>query len=140
MVPKILSEYQKQQRCIVCQDITESLEAEPDLLNSVITRDETWLFKYNPEIKRQSCEWKSYESSRPVKARKLKIKVMLIVFFVIQGTVHFEFLPQDQTVNQTAFKKILQCLIRSVCVTRGRAFGKPMHGRSITTSLLLTQL
>ena len=54
--------------------------------------------------------------NKPVKARKskLKIKVMLIVFFNIQGIVHFEFLPQGQTVNQTVCKKILQLLVRSV--------------------------
>ena len=57
MVPKILSEYQRQRRFTVCQDITECLEAEPDLLNSVITGDETWVFEYDPEAKRQSREW-----------------------------------------------------------------------------------
>ena len=112
MVPKILSEYQKQQRFTVCQDITKHLEAESDLLNSVITGDETWVFKYNPETKRQSGEWKRYGSPRPVKARKSKskVKVMLIV--------HFEFLPQSQTVNQTIYKEILQHLVRSVCDKR----------------------
>ena len=62
MVPKILSEYQRQRRFTVCQDITERLEAEPDLLNSVIAGDETWVFEYDPEAKRQSREWKSYGS------------------------------------------------------------------------------
>ena len=116
MVPKILSEYQRQRRFTVCQDITERLEAEPDLLNSVITGDKTWVFKYDPETKRQSREWKSYGSPRPMKARKSKskAKVMLIVFFDIQGIVHFEFLPQGQTVNQTVYKEILRRLIRSV--------------------------
>ena len=116
MVPKILSKYQRQQRFTVCQDITEHLEAEPDLLNSVITGYETWVFEYDPEMKRQSRKWKSYGSPRPKKARKSKskVKVMLIVFFDIQGIVHFEFLPQGQTVNQTIYKKILWHLIRSV--------------------------
>ena len=45
---------------------------------------------------------------------KSKVKVMLIVFFDIQGIVHFEFLPQGQTVNQTVYKEILRCLVRSV--------------------------
>ena len=116
MVPKILSEYQRQQRFTVCQDITERLEAEPDLLNSFITGDETWVFEYDPETKRQSREWKSYESPRPMKARKSKskVKVMPIVFFNIQDIVHFEFLPQSQTVNQTVYKEILWHLVRSV--------------------------
>ena len=116
MVPKILSEYQRQRRFTVCQDITERLEAEPDLLNSVITENETWVFEYDPETKRQSREWKSYGSLRPMKARKSKskVKVMLIVFFDIQGIVHFEFLPQGQTVNQTVYKEILRRLVKSV--------------------------
>ena len=45
-----------------------------------------------------------------MKARKLKskVKVMLIVFFDIQGIVHFEFLPQGQTVlrDSSASRKI----------------------------------
>ena len=67
-------------------------------------------------MKRQSREWKSYGSPRPVKARKSKskVKVMLIVFFNIQGIVHFEFLHQGQTANQTVYKEILQYLIKSV--------------------------
>ena len=45
---------------------------------------------------------------------KSKVKVMLITFFDIKGIVHFEFLPQGQTVNQYVFKEILRCLMRSV--------------------------
>ena len=116
MVPKIPSKYQKQKRFTVFQDITERLEAEPDLLNSVTTAGETWVFECDPKTKRQSREWKSYKSPRPVKARKSKskVKMMLIVFFDIQGIVHFEFLPQGQTVNQTVYKEILPRLVRSV--------------------------
>ena len=116
MVPKIFSEYQRQQKFTVCLDITKHLEAKPDLLNSVIAGDETWVFEYNPETKRQSREWKSYGSPRPMRARKSKskVKVMLIVFFDIQGIDHFKFLPQDQTVNQTVYKEIFWRLVRSV--------------------------
>ena len=140
MVPRILSEYQKQRKLTVCQDITERLEVEPDLLNFVINGDKNWVFEYDPETKRQSCEWKGYGSPRPVKARKSKskVKVMLIVFFDVQGIVHFEFLPQGQTVNQTVYKEILRRLVRSVREKR-RNLGKPTHGRSITITLLLTQ-
>ena len=74
----------------------------------------TWVFEYNPETKRQSREWKNYGSPRPMKARKSKVKVMFTVFFDIQGIVHFEFVPQGQTANQTIYKEILRCLVRSV--------------------------
>ena len=55
MVPKLLSEDQKQQRLAVCQDIIEHLEDDPDLLRRVNTGDESWIFEYDPETKRQSC-------------------------------------------------------------------------------------
>lgn len=116
MVPKLLSEEQKQQRVQVCRDILEQLEAEPGLLGRVITGDETWVFEYDPETKRQSMQWKSPTSPRPKKARmsKSKVKLMLIAFFDSKGIVHLEFIPQGQTVNQYVYKEVLQRLIRSV--------------------------
>ena len=82
MVPKLLSEDKKQQRVTICQAIIERLEDDPDLLGRVITGDESWIFEYDPENKRQSRQWKSPASPRPKKARmsKLKVKVMLITF------------------------------------------------------------
>ena len=44
MVPKLLSEDQKQQRVTDCQNIIERLEDDPDLLGRVITGDESWIF------------------------------------------------------------------------------------------------
>jgi len=54
------------------------------------------------------------------KARKLrsKIKVMLIVFFEARGVVHFQLLPQGQTVNQHVYKMILQHLLQAVRTRR----------------------
>uniref|UniRef100_A0A8C4Q8U9 Transposase n=1 Tax=Eptatretus burgeri TaxID=7764 RepID=A0A8C4Q8U9_EPTBU len=116
MILKLLSEDRKQQRLTVCQDITERLEDDPDLLGRVMTGDDSWIFKYDSETKWQSRQWKSLESPRPKKARmsKSKVKVMLIAFFDIKGVVHFRFLPQGQTVNQYVYKEILRCLMRSV--------------------------
>ena len=59
---------------------------------------------------REECE----EGRKKARKSKSKVKVMLIVFFDIQGIVHFEFLPQGQTVNQTFYKEILRRLVRSV--------------------------
>ena len=116
MVPKLLNDDQKERRVQVCEDIIERLETEPNLLAKVITGDESWVFEYDPEIKRQSCEWKSPGSPRPQKARqsRSKIKLLLIAFFDIRGIVHAEFLPQGQTVNQHVYKEILRRLFRSV--------------------------
>jgi len=61
-------------------------------MDNVISGDETWIFQYDPETKRQSAEWHTQKSPRPKKARmsKSKIKTMLIVFFDRRGIVQKE--------------------------------------------------
>ncbi len=89
---------------------------DPEMLKRVITGDESWIFQYDPETKRQSLQWKYPGSPRPKKAKmsKSQIKVLLIVFFDIRGIVHMEFLPQGTTINQHVYKEILQRLLRSI--------------------------
>ena len=69
MVPKLLDDDQKERHVVVCQDILEHLQTEPDLLQRVITGNESWIFEYDPETKRQSFQWKYPSSPRPKKAR-----------------------------------------------------------------------
>ena len=68
----------------------------------IITRDEIWVFQYDPETKKQSMQWKTAESPRPKKAwmSKSKIKVMLIPFLDHKSMVHHKFVPEGETVNQ----------------------------------------
>ena len=101
----------------ICQDILENFDSNPAFLKKVITGDETWVFEYDPETKRQSLHWKSSQSPRIKKVRqsKYKIKLILIAFFDVRGMVHYEFLLQGQNVNQHVYKEILQhllCLVR----------------------------
>ena len=46
-----------------------------DILCQVITGDETWVFQYDPETKRQSMEWKTTETPPPKKAPMSKLKI-----------------------------------------------------------------
>jgi len=62
MVPKELTEEQKQKRVTICQDL---LERQDDILGPVITDDETWVYQYDPETKRQNAQWENANSSRP---------------------------------------------------------------------------
>jgi len=68
MVPKLLSDEQKECRKELCLDLLQCIENELDLLNLIITCDETWVFTYDPETKRQSMQWKSTSSPRPKKS------------------------------------------------------------------------
>jgi len=38
------------------------LERQDDILGRVITSDETWVYQYDPEMKRQSAQWKTANS------------------------------------------------------------------------------
>ncbi|XP_066261786.1 protein GVQW3-like [Euwallacea similis] len=120
MVPKNLSKNQKDIRKERCLDFLESIENEPNFVERVITGDESWVFEYDPETKRQSMEWHRLTSPRPKKARmsKSKIKCMLICFFDIQGIVHKEFVPEGQTVNKHFYRKVLERLRQRVIRVR----------------------
>jgi len=50
MVPKELTEEQKQRSVTTCQDL---LERQDDILGRVITGDETRVYQYDPETKQQ---------------------------------------------------------------------------------------
>jgi hypothetical protein len=85
------------------------IEEDPDFLNGVVTCDETWLFQYDPETKRQSMQWKITHCPRPKKAQisKSKIKTMLVIFFDIQGIIMTRYVPRGQTVNQMYYIELL---------------------------------
>ncbi|KAL4085370.1 hypothetical protein QTP88_027229 [Uroleucon formosanum] len=120
MVPKILSQDQKDNRRDRCLDFLEQIENYPSFLERVITGDESWIFEYDPETMRQSQEWHTSASPRQKKGRmsKSKIKSMLICFFDSQGIVHKEFVPQGQTMNQKFYKEVLEKLRKRVICVR----------------------
>jgi hypothetical protein len=69
----------------VIADIMERITEQPDVLENVVTCDETWIIQYDPETKKQSMYWKEPTSPRMKKARmsKSKMKAMAILFFNI---------------------------------------------------------
>jgi hypothetical protein len=69
-------------------------------------------------------QWKSPSSRRPKKAQmsKSKVKTILICFFDCKGTVHREFVPPGQTVNQKFYLQVLERLRQQVCHVRPELF------------------
>ena len=110
--PKIVTPEQKEHRMNCCVDTLENIENDPDFFLNVITCDETWIFQYDPETKRQSMHWKNPQSPRKKKARmsKSKFKAMMIVFINIRGVIYIDWVPEGQTVNQVYYKNVLTTL------------------------------
>ena len=79
---KNLSVEQKAYWLEICQDLLGRLKIEPDFLDEVITGDESWVFDYDPETKRQSVGRDMKSSPRRKKARmsRSRVKTMITVF------------------------------------------------------------
>jgi len=54
LVPKILTNKQKENRRNVCLDLLELIENDENFFKHVITGDESWIFEYDPATKRKS--------------------------------------------------------------------------------------
>jgi hypothetical protein len=95
--------------------LLERLEIGSIFLDEVITGDESWVFNYDPETKRQSEEWQTKSSPRPKKARTSRSRVKTMIFFFdSRGIVHKEFVPPGQTVNHPFYKDVLERLRKRV--------------------------
>ncbi|UYV61756.1 hypothetical protein LAZ67_1006339 [Cordylochernes scorpioides] len=114
-------------RRLSIQKIADTLHMSTFVVHGIVTEDlqmltgdESWIFEYDPESKRQSCAWHTKSSPRPKKARMSKsgIKTMIIVFFDIREIVHCEFVPQGQTVNSAFYLEVLRRLKRRIARVR----------------------
>ncbi len=52
-----LTAEQKEQRLNHAYDLIETIKSDINVLDSIITRDESWYFAYDRETKRQSSKW-----------------------------------------------------------------------------------
>ncbi|UYV68363.1 hypothetical protein LAZ67_5004075 [Cordylochernes scorpioides] len=67
--PRILTEEQKEVRMEVCQNMIEMTRIDPELSQKIILEDETWVYQYDPETKRQSSQWIERGEQKYKKAR-----------------------------------------------------------------------
>ncbi len=109
LIPKNLIKEQKKHRADVCHDWLETIKLE-NILKRVITCDESWLFEYDPEIKRQSMQWVGEGEARLKIApmSKSQVKTILVAFFDKKGRIRKEFLPQKTTMNAELYLNILR--------------------------------
>ncbi|XP_076032955.1 protein GVQW3-like [Oratosquilla oratoria] len=109
-LPKIFSDAQRQFRMECCTNILNIIAADSGLLNKAVTCDESWVFTYNPENKRQSAQWKYSSYPRPNKAKmnRSQEKAMAVPFFDSKMLILIEWVPEGQSVKKEYYLKVLE--------------------------------
>jgi len=148
LVPKDLNFLQKRYREQVSLDMLDRCNSDPTFMKRIITGDETWVYEYDMQTSQQASEWRGKDESKPKKPRqsRSKVKVMLIVFFDIRGVVHYEFVPQGQTVNKEYYLGVMRRLRERICKKRPDLWANnswilhddnaPSHRATIVTDFL----
>ena len=139
-VPRLLNFDQKTRRKTIAQEMLNDVNDDSDLLQKVITGDESWVYGYDVETKAQSSQWKHTESPRLKKARQVRsnVKVLLTVYFDYHDVVHQEFLLHGRTVNKEYYLEVMRRLREAIRKKR-RNCGKTIHGFCITITHPLTR-
>ena len=109
-VPRVLREDQKERRCHDSREMVELINSDPTVLDALVTCDESWIYCYDPETKRQSSQWKHSGSPRPKKTRQSKSthKLWMIPFFDSTGMIYMHWVLTGQTVNKEYYVEVLR--------------------------------
>jgi len=107
---------QKQKRLSISLELRDRAASDSSFLGNVVMGDETWVYGYDPETRVQSSQWKSPSSCAKKKMcqSRSNIKVVVIVFFDLDGIVRAEFVPRNTTVNSEYYKGLLEHLRNNV--------------------------
>ena len=108
-VPNVLREDQKE-RHHDSRKMVKLINSDPAFLDALVTCNESWIYYYEPETKRQSSQWKHAGSPRPKKARQSKSthKLLMIPFFDSTGMIYMHWVPTGQTVNKEYYVEVLR--------------------------------
>ena len=147
-VPRVLREDQKERRCHDNREMVELINSYPVVLDALMTCDESWIYCYDPETKRQSSQWKLAGSPRPKKARQSKSthKLLMIPFFDSTGIIYMHWVPTGQTVKKEYYVEVLREFKKRFCRKRPAFFklgqwhfyedNAPVHNSILVTDYL----
>jgi histone-lysine N-methyltransferase SETMAR len=93
-LPRLLSFDQKVHRVSVCRELKQQARDDPNFISNIIAGNETWVYSYDSEIKQQSTQWKSPNSSRPKKVRQVRSNAKSRIFFFFFFPLHPRHCPQ----------------------------------------------
>ncbi|GFS27357.1 transposase, partial [Elysia marginata] len=112
-VPRQLTVEMKAQRKTICTQLLKRFTHDGErFLRSTITGDESWVHHYDPESKMQSMQYRHKNSPAPKKFKVVASaqKVLLTIFWDMEGIVHIEFLEQGTTINSERYVSTLRAL------------------------------
>ena len=97
----------KAQRKTICTQLLERFTHDGErFLRSIISGDESWVHRYDPESKMQYRNKNSPKFKVVASARK----VLLTIFWDMEGIVHIEFLEQGTTIHSERYVSTLRAL------------------------------
>lgn len=101
-VPRMLTRLQKDMRAACCSDFIDLCGENPDeVLQKIVTGDETWVHHYDPESKQESMQWHIKGSAHPKKFKVVPSagKVMATIFWDCDGVLLIDY--KEKGVNIT---------------------------------------
>jgi hypothetical protein len=124
-VPRELKDREKmKRRCLFLQHLSRYTDEGEDMLNRIVTGDESWVDHYQPGSKSASMQWK-HPSSVSSSTKKFKFrstpsagKVLLTVFWDSQGVRLAHFQKRDESVNSASYCEVLLKPRDAICRKR----------------------
>jgi len=122
-VPRELTAEHKCKHVEICQHLLDRYKNEgEEFLSRIVTRDETWVHRYEPESKRQSMEWKHIGSpaKKKFKTQPSAGKVMLMLFWDSKGPILEDYLEKGRTINSARYSDMLTKNLKPAVRTKRR--------------------
>ncbi len=129
-VPRLLTDEQKRMRMRICAQNLKLLADIPNLLDFVVTGDESSIPLYDPETKLSSMHWLTKEEPCPQKALHVQAhsSTMVTTFFDSAGLFLIEFLPKGETITAETYCETLKTLKERIRRKRPALWSKSRDG------------
>ena len=103
-VPRMPREDKKERRCHDSREIVELINSDPAVLDALVTCDESWIYCYDPETKRQSSQWIQESQTEQIYPQTFDDPF----FFYSTGMIYMHWVPAGQTVNKEYYVEVLR--------------------------------
>ena len=95
------TETHKQSLLEACSELLKYFHSDKTFLQRIVTGNETWVHRFEPESKRASMEWRDSTSprSKKFKCQHSAKQVMVTVFWDSVGVILVDFMSKGATIK-----------------------------------------